>query len=283
MDEKELRLENLRALFGENFSLISKQDLKALESTRIRTINSSYSLLSGIGLDDKRIIKNARLLCLNPIRILRNYMFLTCELKIKKEEICAQPSLLGRDLNTLKNNYILIQRFLKPDSGKKISSLLSMNPNTIMKNFNFLSSKLGISLESTNSHLELLTLSSQTVKYRWQKLRRLFSQNKIRSQPVILTYSSKNIDGNREFMALYGIRPDIVCLYGTSPALKRKKILWISKNIFNSDILKGYEKQEAIRKAKEFVSKYPSLTLYPSISQLEKRIKKLKLMALKVS
>ena len=57
----------------------------------------------------------------------------------------------------------------------------------------------------------------------------------------------------------------------------------LARNVFNSHMLEGYERKEALSKVRKLVSMHPKATLVPSINALEKNVGKLKAMAQKLN
>jgi hypothetical protein len=125
-------------------------------------------------------------------------------------------------------------------------------------------------------------MNPDTIRQNWQNLRNYFNAEVIRDSPALLGCSQETLAANQQFLAAYGIRTDIPLLYSASPKLKREKIVWIAKNVFNTHMLNEYERKEAISKLRMLVSKHPNKTIVPSINQLSRNIDKLKKLAREV-
>ncbi|MEM3408505.1 MAG: hypothetical protein QXW80_00405 [Candidatus Micrarchaeia archaeon] len=137
----------------------------------------------------------------------------------------------------------------------------------------------GIEPEKIASNAQLLGMDPETLHRHWQNLRRYFAADTIRENPALLGRSSNTVAANVQFLAAYRIPTDMPLLYYASPQLKREKMVWIAKNVFNTHMLNEYERREAISKIRQLVSKHPIETICPSVKQLEKNISKLKKLA----
>lgn len=90
------------------------------------------------------------------------------------------------------------------------------------------------------------------------------------SQAQLLGITPETINANVQFLYSIGISYNNAFLLGTTPQLKRKKIAWLLRNVFDYKSLVGEEKREAIQSAYELVRENIQLLVY-SIRTLEKK------------
>jgi hypothetical protein len=311
VSEQEGRLENLEQLLGAHFGKVTPSDLEFLQGIPTQTANTAYRNLISFGIKPGRISSQATLLGSDSETLQRNYKFLI-KLGIKPEKMSTCTVLLTKSRETLKKNYNFLMKLgIKPEKISTCAVLLSINKETLLRNFEFLNKELGIKPEHISSQAQLLTsnpetlqrkfkflvkfginpeeiarqpqllaVTLKTIQSHWQNLRRYFDADTIRTKAfVFLGLSLSTVDGNAQFLADHSVDTHKYFFYGSSPALKRKKMAWIARNVFNAHMLEGYERQEALSKVKRLVSMRPNQTLRPSIKQLDRDIAKLKKMA----
>jgi len=177
----------------------------------------------------------------------------------------------------------LISFGIKPEKIASCVILLSWDSDTLQRNFDFLNQKLGISREKIASCAALLGRDPNILQRNWEHRRRYFNADEIRNHPGLLGLRQDNIDSNAQFLCSYNIGTAKPRLYDTKQQTKYEKMIWMARNVFNSHILEGYERVEAVSKVRKLVSMHPSLTLTSSINALEKNIGTLRSMAQRIN
>lgn len=161
------------------------------------------------------------------------------------EKIASRANLLGMDSESIKRNYQALRKLglenknivLKPE-------LLGRNPNTIQNNYQHLVGLLRQNYEDRESGRELIV-----------------------SQPQLLEIKPETINANIQFLHSRGIDYNKGNLLGTTSQLKRKKMAWMLREIF--DYRTSENKGETIDKMYEFIKRNPKY-LAKSISYLER-------------
>jgi len=207
-------------------------------------IKQIYNLLREIGLSDEKIASQVQLLGFDPSTILGNYRALS-NLGIKDEKIASRAELLGINPKTIERNYNLLSRLgIKNEKIVSQANLLGFDPATIKKNYQHHIGLLRQNIEDRTSGRELLT-----------------------NQAQLLGISRETISANVQYLHSLGIYYNNGFLLGTTTQLKRKKMAWLLREVF--DYRTSENKKETIHRMYEFVRDNPKY-LITSISNLEK-------------
>ncbi len=210
------------------------------------TIERNYQRLSALGLKDDKIASRAELLGMNPETIERNYRLLSA-LGLKDDKIASQAQLLGRDPETIERNYQRLSALgLKDDKIASQAQLLGMNPETIERNY--------------QNHIGLLRRSYQD---------RTSGRDLLTSQAQLLGISPETMNANVQFLHGVGINYDDAFLLGTTPQLKRKKIAWMLRELFDYRNLVQERRRDAIDGLYDFIRDDPRV-LTKSVTSLER-------------
>jgi len=97
----------------------------------------------------------------------------------------------------------------------------------------------------------------------------------ILDNPNLLTISPETIDANVQFLYGLGIDYYNASLLRTTPKLKRSKMAWMLRELFDYEILNENQKRDAIYSLYEFLRDNSSI-LKKSISYMEKNKERLK-------
>ncbi len=127
-----------------------------------------------------------------------------------------------------------------------------MAPETIERNYQHHVGLLRQNYEDRNSGRDILT-----------------------SQAQLLGISPETMNANVQYLHNCGIDYNNAFLLGTTPQLKRKKMAWLLREIFDYRDTPESERQEAIQKMYEFVRENPQY-LVKSVSALERAKDKIK-------
>jgi len=164
----------------------------------------------------------------------------------------------------------LVQQGLSEDKIASRLELLKLKPETIDDHYAQLSN-LGLSRDKINAHPQLLAWKPKTVRQDYNNLRRYLSAETIGNMPQLLINSQETIDANATYLREIGIDYETKpILFGTKPSTKRKKVSWISQNIFEGD----YEL------TKDFVQQHPDYLVW-GVSHLEEEEQSIRRQALK--
>jgi len=134
----------------------------------------------------------------------------------------------------------------------------------------------GFSHDKIASRAELLGMNPETIDRNYQNHVGLLRQNfedrnsgreLIFNQAQLLGIPPKTIESNVQYLDSLGIDYNNGLLLGTTTKLKRKKMAWLLREIF--DYRKSEDKNQTIYKMREFVKSNPSY-LVKSIPALEK-------------
>ena len=253
------------------------------------TIQRNYDNLTKLGLSKEKIVIEARLLALCLDTIQRNYDNLI-NIGLSKEEIVSQPILLGLHPNNIKDNYKhLLDMGI---SKKKIvinARLIGLNPNAIKDNYKHLLD-MGISKKKIATLAHLIAFSQDTIQRNYEYHISLLRHNcKDRSsgkelllkQPQILEITKKTFEANLQYLNYLDIDyKDNVLLLGTTSQLKRGKLAYLLREVFDYRNVNQSEKKKTIYSLYNFIKNNPSTLVY-SIKTLEKEKLKLRKKAMK--
>ena len=164
---------------------------------------------------------------------------------LSRDKIATQAHLLGRDPETIERNYKRLSDLgLKDDKIASRAELLGRDPETIERNYQSHISLLRQNYEDRNSGRELLT-----------------------NQAQLLGIPSETILASVQQLSNLGIDYNNGILLGTTSQLKRKKMAWLLREIF--DYRNSNNKKETIREMYNFVRNNPKY-LVKSIPALER-------------
>src|SRR3989344_4651829 len=213
-------------------------------------------------------------------QIKRNYKFLK-KIGLSDEKIASQAQLLGMNPETIERNYrSLSQLGLKDEKIATLAHLLGMNPETIERNYQALS-KLGLKDEKIASRAELLGRDPETIERNYKNLISLLrddyqdrnsGKNFIMKYAQLLGMNPETIKANVQYLHGLGINYNAILL-GTTPQLKRKKMVWLLREVF--DYQNVDNKKEIIERMYDFVRNNLRY-LMNSISVMEKSKDKIK-------
>ena len=230
-------------LEGHEISDFSRKWVENSKTTKEK-IRLAYGTLKKIGLTDDKIASQAQLLGMNPETIERNYQKLSA-LGLKDDKIASQAHLLGRDPETIERNYKRLSNLgLKDSKIATLAHLLGRDPETIERNYCHHVGLLRQIYEDRKSGRELLT-----------------------NQAQLLGISPETINANVQYLYSLGIDYNNAFLLGTTSQLKRKKMAWLLRKVF--DYRESENKRETINKMQEFVRENQQY-LVKSISSLDK-------------
>ncbi len=242
-----------------------------------------YNFLKNIGASKKKIKKRAELLTIDPNIIKKNYEFLK-KIGLSNKKIISQIQLLGRNPQSIVENYKGLKEIGIPD--KKIATnaqLLGRNYKTIIKKYEDLIN-LGIPKEKIISQAQLLGRNIKTIKKNYQshisllKINykdRTYGKNLILKQPQILEIPPQTINSNVQYLYYtLGINYYDIFQLTTKTQTKRKKIVWMLRELLNYKNLLKDEKKLAIKTIYNYIKNNPEL-LKKSIKSLEKEKEKL--------
>ena len=216
------------------------------------SVRKVYGLLCGYGLTDTKIASQAALLGMNPETIERNYQNLK-KYGLTDKKIASRADLLERDPETIERNYQNLKKYgLTDEKIATNAALLGMNPETIERNYQNHISLLRQDYTNRNSGRELL-----------------------QGQAQLLGIPPETIEANVQFLHHRGIDYNNGLLLGTTAQLKRKKMAWMLRELFDYRQTASEDKEAVIGSLYDFVRDNPNL-LVPSISTLEKRMDKLR-------
>ncbi len=246
-------------------------------NTNEENIKGIYKILKRIGLTDDKIASRAELLGMAPETIEKNYKRLSA-LGLKDDKIASRAELLGRDPETIERNYKALSKLgLKDEKIASRAELLGMAPETIERNYKALS-KLGLKDEKIASRADLLGRDPETIGRNYKAhiglLRQYYEdrnsgKNLLTSQAQLLGIPPETINANVQYLTSMKIDYNNAFLLGTTVQLKRKKMAWILRELFNYRQIPEDKKQETIQRMYEFVKENPRY-LVKSISALEK-------------
>ena len=284
--------ENLKVLEeileGEEISEFSKNWINKSDTNQ-DSIKSIYELLKSYGLNNHKIAKNANLLGFNQDTIQRNYDNLT-KLGLSKEKIVIEARLLALCLDTIQRNYDnLINIGLSKEEIVSQPILLGLHPNNIKDNYKHLLD-MGISKKKIATLAHLIAFSQDTIQRNYEYHISLLRHNcKDRSsgkelllkQPQILEITKKTFEANLQYLNYLDIDyKDNVLLLGTTSQLKRGKLAYLLREVFDYRNVNQSEKKKTIYSLYNFIKNNPSTLVY-SIKTLEKEKLKLRKKAMK--
>jgi len=170
------------------------------------------------------------------------------------DKIASQVHLLGRDPETIERNYLALSKLgLKDDKIASRANLLGMNPETIGRNYQHHVGLLRQNYEDRDSGRDLLI-----------------------SQAQFLGIPPETINSNVQYLASIGIDyNNPVLLLGTTSQLKRRKMAWLLREVFDYREAPENRRLEIIQRMYEFVRENP-LYLVKSISALERARNKIR-------
>ncbi|GEM_PF-3065233 len=283
-------------------------------TTTAETIERNYQRLSALGIKNKTIYSSAELLLRSPETIESNYHRLIAlgldakiitslpnVLEMKSETLeknLQRLAVLGLKYNTfsmsllLRNPDVIEQRYqglvalgVKDHQIASHPRLLTLKPENIQKIYNVLK-KVGLSEDKIRKNVSLLAFNPSTIEQNYQHHISLLGDDKdnnsggekILKQPQLLAISPRTLQANIQFLYDQGIHYNNGVL-ATTTQLKRKKIAWILKEVFEYRTVSDDEKKEKIRQMYHFVGD-KSYLLNASLKSLEQQKDNLKKLAI---
>ena len=184
----------------------------------------------------------------------------------------------------IKISYNLLRRIgLTDEKIATYAQLLGKDPETIERNYQRLSA-LGLKDEKIASRADLLGRNPETIKNNYQNHIRLLRKDYkdrdsgrelLLTQAHLLGIPSTTIENNIQFLDHLEIDYHNGLLLGTTAQLKRKKMAWLLREVFDYRSLPEKERHETIKRMYDFVRNNPQY-LINSISTLEKKKSKLR-------
>lgn len=157
------------------------------------------------------------------------------------------------DEDTLRQTYALLRKYgLSNNIIASQAHLLGMNPETIEINY--------------QHHVGLLRQNYQD---------RTSGRDLLTNQAQLLGISPETINTNVQYLHSLGINYNNAFLLGTTAQLKRQKMAWMLRELFDYAARDSTGKREAIKELHQIIAQTPAL-LAKSISALEKEKGKLK-------
>jgi len=253
------------------------------------TIQRNYDNLINIGLSKEEIVSQPILLGLHPNNIKDNYKHLL-DMGISKKKIVINARLIGLNPNAIKDNYKhLLDMGISKKKIATNASLIGLNPNAIKDNYKHLLD-MGISKKKIATLAHLIAFSQDTIQRNYEYHISLLRHNcKDRSsgkelllkQPQILEITKKTFEANLQYLNYLDIDyKDNVLLLGTTSQLKRGKLAYLLREVFDYRNVNQSEKKKTIYSLYNFIKNNPSTLVY-SIKTLEKEKLKLRKKAMK--
>jgi len=179
------------------------------------------------------------------------YRFLS-NMGVANDRIASHADLLGRDPQTIKRNYQeLLALGLKKNRVGYHLDLLGRNPQTIKRNY--------------QNHIGLLKQNYQD---------RTSGRKILTNQPQLLGISPETINANVQFLSSLGIDYHNAPLLGSRPQLKREKMAWMLRELFDYRTLSQEQRRDAINDLYDFIRDYPKI-LTKSINSIRRSKDKL--------
>lgn len=247
------------------------------------SIREIYWFLRGKGMEDPQIASAARTLGGDLDTIKRNHRRLSA-IGLSNRKIISVATLLIRDPDTVDANYRKLSAIgLKDRNIASHAHLLGMNPDTIDRNCRALSA-LGLSDRQIASHAHLLGRDPDTIFRYYQHhigLLRQDYQNRASGRGVLTSHAEllgitpATVEGNVQMLYSPNIDYNDGFLLGTTPGLKRKKMAWMLRELFNYRRLPRPFKEDAIHAMYDFIRANPKV-LIGSIGYMEKNRERLR-------
>ncbi len=172
---------------------------------------------------------------------------------LKDDKIASRAELLGMDPETIERNYQRLSALgLKDDKIASQAQLLGMDPETIERNY--------------QSHVGLLRRDYQD---------RTSGRDLLMNQAQLLGTSPETISSNVQFLHSIGVGYDDAFLLGTTPQLKRKKMAWVLRELFDYRTIPQEQRKNSINSLYSFIRDNPRV-LINSIDSMERSKCKLK-------
>ena len=159
----------------------------------------------------------------------------------------------NNDEDSVREIYNLLRKYgLKDDKIASRAELLGRDPETIERNY--------------QHHVGLL---------RHDYTDRASGRDLLTNQAQLLGISPETTNANVQFLYELGINYRDAFLLGSTPQLKRKKMAWMLRELFDYRNLQQEQKRNAINKLYDFIRDYPRV-LKKSISSMENTKEKLR-------
>ena len=179
------------------------------------------------------------------------YRMLKC-CGLKDDKIASRADLLGKDPETIERNYQRLSALgLKDDKIASQAHLLGRDPETIERNY--------------QNHIGLLRQNYQD---------RASGRDLLTNQAQLLGMPPETTNANVQFLHGIGIDYNNAFLLGSTPQLKRKKMAWMLRELFDYRTLPQEQRRDAINGLYDFI-RDSSKILIKSIDSMEKNKDKL--------
>ena len=247
------------------------------------TIEKNYQRLSAFGLSNDKIASRAALIGMNPETVERNYQKLLA-LGLSADKIASRAELLGMNPETVEKNYQrLLALGLKGDKIIAHAQLLGRDPETVERNYQKLLA-LGLSADKIASRADLLGINSETIRRNYQNhiglLRqdyqdRASGRSLLTNQAQLLGIPPETMNANIQFLYSHRTGYNDAFLLGTTIQLKRKKMAWMLRELFDYRNLSQEQRKDAIYNLYSFIRDNPRY-LVKSIDSMESAKDKLR-------
>ncbi len=270
----------LRSIGLNSEKIASKTNLLGLSPFDIMV---NYENLISLGLSRKRIISRAELLGMDPQSVRENYENLI-SLGLSRKRIISRAELLGKDPQSVWENYENLLRL--GFSHKKIiyrADLLGNDQDTINKKFEKLLA-YGMKKEKICSNIGLMAMNFETIRRNYQNhigylkrdyLDRKYGKEFLMKQGQLLTIPSGTVCSNVQYSTHLGVDYRSPVFLGTNVQLKRKKMAWLLREVFDYRQF-SKEKKKYVKEALYGFIRDNPLYLRKSINKMEEEKKQIK-------
>ncbi len=247
----------------------------------------AYKCLISIGLDDRKIASKEYLLGMNSDTIMKNYENLV-SLGLSKKKIISKAELLSKDPKSILDNYNnLLEKGFTHEQIMYRADLLGNEKKTINKKFDKLIS-IGMKEGKIHSKIGLMAMNLKTVHKNYQHhigllksdyLDRTDGKKLLMNQGQLLSIPPVTFCANAQYSRHLQVNYKNPVFLGTSVQLKRKKMAWILREVFDYRIVPKEDKKYTIKALYNFIQ--DNLTyLRDSINTLEKEKHKIRTKAI---
>ncbi len=247
------------------------------------SVRTVYRFLREHGVKDSKIVTDAHLLGYDPENVDRNYQRLSA-LGIKDAKIATNAQLLGNDPDSIEKNYQRLSALgIKDAKIVTNAQLLGRDPEIIERNYQRLSA-LGIKDAKIATNAHLLGNDPETIERNYRHhvgLLRRDCEDRSSGKDLLINHANllgippETIESNIQYMHSLGIDYNNNFLLGTTTQLKRKKMAWLLRELFDYRDLAQEQKKDAVEGLYDFVRDNTHV-LWKSIKYMEKNREKLR-------
>jgi hypothetical protein len=193
--------QTLHQLLGGNLDSVGKFRSRFVfyAGCNSESIIKNHVLLKEIGFTDVKMARNIILLVLPNINLRKNYDFLTLA-GVDKAGLISSPNLLSLNPNTLKRNYLNLSRIGVDIESNRFAKLLCKSPHILYKQPASLNGKIkfmkekGLKEEKILENLPVLDQNLKVLKWRWAWLRNIgLSDQNIATNVHLLSMNKKTL------------------------------------------------------------------------------------------